>query len=156
MWEPRRLTTLSTSMACYRDSCTLHLPFFWRTVPSRMWCRLARLTYNDVSEEPAASVLSLKTEAAGPSESNDLPDCMASHIRKTIFIQRTDIAVTLSLEVLSSNLSRDTGYPDWSFCGIPQSLKPNTGALPRPAHDRFLPNSLKFMNDSAIKHCWHR
>jgi hypothetical protein len=29
MWEPRRLTTLWASTACYRDSVTSFLPFYY-------------------------------------------------------------------------------------------------------------------------------
>jgi hypothetical protein len=43
MWEPRRLTTVWASTACYRDSFTFLLPFYLDS----MIGFIGRLYYND-------------------------------------------------------------------------------------------------------------
>jgi hypothetical protein len=48
------------------------------------------------------------------------------------------------LEVLSSDLGRATGYPDWVFCGFYQSLQPAVWIVLTLGHNRFLPNPVQF------------
>jgi hypothetical protein len=47
--------------------------------------------------------------------------------------------------MLSSNLSWNTSYPDWGFCGLPQSLQENAGMAFWLGHDHFLPHPFKYI-----------
>jgi hypothetical protein len=47
--------------------------------------------------------------------------------------------MTCISEVLSSNLGRDTNYPNEVICGFLQYFHANASAVPRSSHDRFFP-----------------
>jgi hypothetical protein len=68
--------------------------------------------------------------------------------RVTVITEQAGITLTLwtcVLEVLDSNLGRNTDYTDLGFRRFLQSSKSNAGIVPRLGGNRFLPNPFPFI-----------
>jgi hypothetical protein len=83
----------------------------------------------------------------------------ARHWSRSISTEQVGLAVTLWSFIpalLTSNLVKDTGYPDWCFSDFPQTLQENSRIVPRSGNEHFLLSFVILPTDVIQYIYWQR